>query len=234
MSHRLRSLVPFIRYNAGNVFAGKFIYFLLLAVLVFLISVAVHAFNVEVPPGPADIYFFLLAPGMLLVFYPSSFAIQADADSRMLETLFGIPDYRYKVWLVRHLVQQLVVGLLLFLLALFCQYAMADFSLWRMVYHLLFPIFFLSSLALALASLTRSGNASAVVLVILSLFFLILAEPLRDSAWNLYHNPFIQTDQRTLLLRAEITFYSRTYLLVGSILTTLLGLLRLQQREKFV
>ena len=33
MSHRLRSMIPFIRYNAGNVFAGKFIYFLLLATL---------------------------------------------------------------------------------------------------------------------------------------------------------------------------------------------------------
>jgi hypothetical protein len=234
MSHRLRSLIPFIRYNAGNVFAGKFIYFLLLAVLVFLISVVVHAFNVELPPGPADIYFFLLAPGVLLVFYPSSYAVQADADAGMLETLFGIPDYRYKVWLVRHLVQQLVVALLLFLLALFCRYAMADFSLWRMVFHLPFPIFFLSSLAFALASLTRSGNASAVVLVVLSLFFLILAEPLRDSAWNLYHNPFIQVDQLTALTWGETTFYNRVYLLVGSVLTTLLGLLRLQQREKFV
>ena len=119
--------------------------------LVFLTSVAVHAYNVEVPPGPKDIYFFLLVPGVLLIFYPSSYAVQADADARMLETLFGIPDYRYKIWLVRHLVQQLIVALLLFLLALFCRYALLDF-----------------------------------------------------------------------------------YLFVGSILTTLLGLLRLQQREKFI
>ena len=229
---RLLGPMSFIRYNVGHVFAGKFVYFLLLAVLVFLISVVVHAFEVEVPPGQEDIFFFLLAPGVLLVFYPSAYAIQADADARMLEILFGIPDYRYKVWLVRHLVQQLVVALLLAILALFCRFTLAEFSVWQMVFHLLLPIFFLSSLAFSLASLTRSGNAAAVVLVLLGAFFLILAEPLKDSAWNLFHNPFADTGQMSF--RGDTTFYNRVYLLVGSISTTLLGLLRLQQREKFV
>ncbi|NKB69645.1 MAG: hypothetical protein GKR89_21450 [Candidatus Latescibacteria bacterium] len=228
----LSSLMPFVRYNAGHVFAGKAVYFFLLAVLVFFISVLIHALDVEVPPEPRDIYFFLLAPGLLLVFYPSAYAVQADTDARMLETLFGIPDYRYKIWLVRHVVQQGIVALVLTLLALFCQYALTDFPLWRMVFHLFFPIFFLSSLAFALACLTRSGNGAAVVLVIVGLLLLILAEPLENSAWNLFHNPFVATDQ--LGLRQETTFYNRAYLLVGAVLATLLGLLRLQQREKFV
>jgi len=230
----LRSIFPFIRYNAGHIFAGKFIYFLLLAVLVFIISVMIHAYNIEVPPAQKDIYLFLLTPGMLLIFYPSAYAVQADADARMLETLFGIPDYRYKIWLVRHVVQQMIVMALLFLLALFCRYALVEFSVWQMVFHLFFPLFFLSSLGFSLATLTRSGTASAVVLVVLTLFFLLLAEPLKDSAWNLFHNPFIRAEALVLLSRGETSFYSRIYLLVGSVATTLLALLRLQQREKFV
>ncbi len=94
MSQRLRSLFAFVRYNAGHVFAGKFVYFLLLAVFVFLISVVVHAFEMEIPPGPEDIYFFLLAPGILLVFYPSSHSVQTDVDhlTRLVDDLFP-PDY---------------------------------------------------------------------------------------------------------------------------------------------
>ncbi|MGY8825099.1 MAG: hypothetical protein ACKVJG_14385 [Candidatus Latescibacterota bacterium] len=230
----LRSIFPFIRYNASHIFAGKFIYFLLLAVLVFIVSVMIHAYNVEVPPSQKDIYLFLLAPGILLIFYPSAYAIQADADARMLETLFGIPDYRYKIWLARHLVQQAVVVTLLFLLALFCRYTLVEFSVWQMVFHLFFPIFFISSLAFTLASLTRNGTAATVLLVVLILFFIILAAPLRDSAWNLFYNPFISSEALIFISRGETTFYNRVYLLVGSVATTLLALLRLQQREKFV
>ncbi len=40
-------------------------------------------------------------PCVLLVFYPAVFGIQNDEDSRILEILFGIPDYKYKVWGVR-------------------------------------------------------------------------------------------------------------------------------------
>ena len=40
----------------------------------------------------------LMFPSMLLIFYPAVFGIQNDEDSRILEILFGIPDYKYKVW----------------------------------------------------------------------------------------------------------------------------------------
>ena len=97
----IRSLAVFIRYNAINVFAGRFIYFLAFAVALFLTVVIIHTFEEDAPPGAEAIYYFLLTPGVLLVFYPSAYSIQSDVDSRMIETLFGIPDYRYKVWLAR-------------------------------------------------------------------------------------------------------------------------------------
>ncbi len=61
-----------------------------------------------------DIYGLLAFPAILLVFFPSVFGIQSDADQRTLEIIFGIPDYRYKVWLVRYLMILVLVFLLLF------------------------------------------------------------------------------------------------------------------------
>ena len=132
MCSYLRSLAAFARYSASQVFAGKFAYFLVLAVLVFFTVAIIHTANEKVPPNPAVIYYFLLVAGVVLVFYPAAYAVQGDVDARMLETLFGIPDYRYKVWLARQLVQQLVIAALLLLLATFCHLALADFSIGAM------------------------------------------------------------------------------------------------------
>jgi len=48
-----------------------------------------------------DAFTLLLFIGLLLVFYPLTFGIQSDKDARTLEIIFGIPNYRYRVWLVR-------------------------------------------------------------------------------------------------------------------------------------
>ena len=194
MLARFWSIAAFTRYNASQVFAGKFIYFLLLALLIFCTVVVVHTAQEEVPPSAAVVYYFLLVPGVLLMFYPSAYCVQSDVDGRMLETLFGIPASRYKVWLARHAVQQLVIAVILLLLAALCKVALTDFSVWAMVFHLIFPIFFLSSLGFMLATLIRSGNGTAAVLLILGLVFWMLTEPLEGSRWNLYHNPFAQVE----------------------------------------
>ena len=232
---RFSTLAAFTRYNTSLIFAGKFVYFLLLAIVLFLVAVITYTAQQDVPPGPAAIFYFLLAPGILLTFYPSAYALQSDVDARMLETLFGIPDYRYKVWLARHLIQQLVTALLLALLAYLCQVALADFPLDLMVFHLAFPILFFSSAAFMCATITRSGNGTAAIIVVVGLIFWILnQEALQGSRWNLFYNPFDHRDEFAALLQADTTFYNRLYLLVGSVLATLLGLLRLQQRERFV
>ena len=176
MLARLWSITAFARYNAAQVFAGKFIYFLLLALLIFCTVVLLHTAQEEVPPNAAQIYYFLLVPGVLLLYYPSAYCLQNEVDNRMLETLFGIPDYRYKVWLARHLVQQLAIAAILLLLAVLCRAALADFPLWTMLFHLMFPLFFLSSLGFMLTTLTRSGNGTAAILLILGLLLWILSE----------------------------------------------------------
>lgn len=231
----LQSAFSFLRYNASNVFAGKFTYFLAVAVLLFLTIIVIYTLNETTAPGVEDIYFFLMAPAILLLFYPSAYSIQGDIDSRMIETLFGIPDYRYKVWLARNITQYLVISFLLSILAFFCQMAMTDVPIAGMMFHLFFPIMFLGSVGFMISTFTRSGNGTAAVLVIVILFFWIATEDILDgSRWDLFHNPFKDVDLFELPTHEETTFYNRIYLLTGSMITTLAGLLRLQKREKFI
>jgi hypothetical protein len=234
IASRLRSAASFLRYSGRQVFAGKFIYFLLLAVAVFLFVAIVHTANQEVPPNAELIYYFLLVPGVLLVLYPSAYAVQGDLDAGMLETLFGIPDYRYKVWLARQLVQQVAIAGLLTGLAAFCRFALADFAVSEMVFHLMFPVAFVGSIGFLLATLTRSGNGAVAVLVLVVIVFWILTEPLEGTRWALFYNPFSPLDEYETLLRTGTTFYNRAYLLAASGLAILGGLLRLQNRERLV
>ena len=228
------SILAFIRYNAQQTFANKFIYFLLGAIGLLLFILVISALVMETPPGPEAVYNYLLAPGVLLIFYPTVFSLQQDSDSGMLETLFGIPNYRYKVWLVRNAVGYLVMAVMLFFLAGFCRIAVADFSIIKMVFHLLFPIFLIGSVAFMLSTMTKSGNATAVLMVLIILFFWIAAEPLTGSRWNLFHNPFTEKGLFDTLLWKETTLYNRIYILIGSAIALMFGMLRLQKREKLI
>jgi len=234
MAAFLMSILAFIRYNAQQTFANKFIYFLLGAIGLLLLILIISAAVMETPPGPESVYYYLLAPGVLLIFYPTVFSLQQDADSGMLETLFGIPNYRYKVWLVRNAVGYLVMAVMLFFLASFCRIAVADFSIIKMVFQLLFPIVLIGSVAFMLSTLTKSGNATAVLMVLFILFFWIAAEPLEGSRWNLFHNPFTEMGLFDTILWEETTLYNRIYIIVGSVIALMFGMLRLQKREKLI
>src|SRR5690606_29578203 len=86
-----------IRYNLKIIFAGRFFWFLL-AAFAFFVFFAVQTVLNRQAINEGTVYELLIFPGILLIFYPSVFGIQNDDDSRMLEILFGIPNYRYKVW----------------------------------------------------------------------------------------------------------------------------------------
>ncbi|MBN1351670.1 hypothetical protein JXJ21_19810 [candidate division KSB1 bacterium] len=230
----LKTLITFLRYNLIIIFANIFFYFLLAAVLVFLLISAIVIFNADSPVTSGTIYFLLIIPGILIIFYPSAFSIQIDTDTRMIETLFGIPNYRYKIWLVRLGLIFVIAFVLLLLLGILSKYVMADFPFWRMIAHLMVPLIFLSCISFMLATLTRSGAGTGTLLVILIIGFWMGYSSLQGSSWNLFHNPFGIPNESQAMVWDEITFYNRIYLLVGSILAVLYGLLNLQRREKYI
>jgi hypothetical protein len=89
-----------IIYNLRIIFANKFIWFLAGSVLFYIGLSVIYVFSNDIS-RMNDLYSVFLFSGLLLVFYPSVFGIQNDQDARTIEILFGIPNYRYKVWLVR-------------------------------------------------------------------------------------------------------------------------------------
>ena len=220
-------------YNMKIIFANKFIWFLLASVGFFIFLVVWNLFT-DVTFTIDVVYKMLLFPGVLLVFYPTCFGIQNDIDAQMLEILFGIPNYRYKVWLVRIAMIYVVTFIVLILLTFISSWLLVDFSPFRMVYHLMFPIFFLGCLGFGLSTLVKSGNGTAVVMVIIGFVFFILSEPLEGSKWNIFLNPFAMPSDVQEVIWRETVIYNRIILSVGVILTVLLGLFRLQKREKFM
>jgi hypothetical protein len=229
----LKNTYSLARYNMRIIFGGKFMYFILAAFIFFLVFGTIMALdNSEMRMD--DIYGLLAFPAILLVFFPSVFGIQSDADARTLEIIFGIPDYRYKVWLVRYLMILVLVFLLLFPFAGLAWYALVSYPIMPMILHLMVLVLFVSSLGFCLSTLIKNGNATAVIMVILGLFFLILADELDESKWNMFLNPFSTPRDLNDIVWREIIRQNRLILGISSLVFLLLGLLNLQQREKFL
>jgi hypothetical protein len=231
MSGLIRQLVS---YNLRIIFANKFIYFLLASLGFFLLIAVINLFDPDWYPDEATIYDLLLFPGLLLIFYPSAFGIQNDVDSKMIEMLFGIPNYRYKVWLIRLAIIYLMVLSMLFVLCLLSSFFLVPVSVVSMSVQLMFPIFFLGALGFMFSTIIRNGNGTAAVMVILGLIVWISAGIFGQSEWNIFLNPFELPESFSAGLWLEMIFYNRLYLSVGIVLALLAGLYKLQDREKFI
>lgn len=229
----IKNTYSLARYNIRIIFGGKFIYFILAAFIFFLVFGIILALD-SGDMDMEDIYSLLAFPAILLVFFPSVFGIQSDADQRTLEIIFGIPDYRYKVWLVRYLMILLLVFLLLFPFAGLAYYALISFPVLRMILHLMVLVLFISALGFSLSTMVRNGNATAVIMVVIGLALLIMADALEGSKWNIFLNPFNIPRNINEIVWQETIRQNRIIMGIGSIVLILLGLLNLQKREKFL
>jgi hypothetical protein len=215
------------------IFGGKFIYFILAAFIFFLVFGTIMALE-SGDLWIQDIYGLLAFPAILLVFFPSVFGIQSDADQRTLEIIFGIPDYRYKVWLIRYIMILVLVFILMFPFAGLAWYALRSFPVLPVILHLMVLVLFVSALGFCLSTIVKNGNATAVIMVILGLFFLILADELDESKWNIFLNPYNTPRDMNDIVWREIIRQNRLIMGITSLVLLLLGLLNLQQREKFL
>jgi hypothetical protein len=234
MKSYLLLLYKLITYNVKVIFGNKFIYFVVAAFLFFAFVITLTILDNENEFNEAAIYGFLVFPGLLLVFYPIAYGIQNDDDSKMLETIFGIPNYRYKVWLVRFILTLGVAGVILIVLGNIADLTLFRFSILPMIGQVLFPITFLSSLGFMLSTLIKNGNGTAIVLVIISFIFFLFFEPLEYSAYNIFLNPFSEPKGMSEFVWLSVIFKNRTYLMILSALCLLYGMFNLQFREKFV
>ena len=145
-----------VQYNLKIIFAGKFLWFLLAAFAFFAFFMFQQAWNrVEINEG--SIFNLLLFPCLLLIFYPIVFGIQNDEDNRILEIIFGIPNYRYKVWGVRMLMIYVVNYFILVVFAYIARLLLYPVNIFEMPFQLIFPMLFLGNLAFMFSTTDRKS-----------------------------------------------------------------------------
>jgi hypothetical protein len=233
MSEKIALITTIIRYNLKIVFANRFVYFFIAAILFYLVVIGIMLFT-DATPDTGDIFNALMFPGILIIFYPVAYNIQGDKDARMLEIIFGVPDYRYKVYLVRFVIALVLLMLSLLVLAWFANFSVAYIPVFQVVYYLFFPLGFIACLTFLFSTLIKNGNGTAVAIVIIGLFFWLLSEPLRASKWSLFFNPFHAPNGVNQTVWDNTISQNRLILLIGIVISILWGLLNLQKREKFV
>jgi hypothetical protein len=230
----LQLLYRTTKYNLKIIFASRFIYFMVAAVLFYFLITVINLFSPDANSTEADVYYLLILPGILLIFYPTAFGIQNDVDSHMLETLFGIPNYRYKVYLVRLAIIYCAVYVLLVGLSLISAVALAPLSVFDMAFQLMFPVFFLGCLTFMFSTIVKNGNGTAVTMVVIGMILWITTGFLETSKWNIFLNPFNLPDNFSEVVWATVILKNRLILATGMLLFVLYGLLNLQKREKFM
>jgi hypothetical protein len=222
-----------IIYNLRIIFANKFIWFLAGSILFYLGLSVIYVFSNDVSKME-DLYGIFLFSGVLLVFYPSVFGVQNDQDARTIEILFGIPNYRYKVWLVRIVLIFIITFLIMFVFTMLSSYFIVKFRIVNMTSQVMLPVIFLGMMSFMLSTIIRNGNGTAVVMIAFGMIFLVLSDPLSKSQWNVFLNPFDMSHDINETTWSIITFKNRIILITGSVLFLLVALYNLQKREKFM
>jgi hypothetical protein len=223
-----------VKYNMKVIFGNRFVWFVLAAIaFYFFIAVTSIYDNEQIDEG--FIYGLQIMPGILLIFYPMTFGIQNDLDTGILEILFGIPNYRYKVWLVRLALVFVLVFLMMFGITAMSYFLLAPVNVFDMTWNVMFPIYFLGSLAFLFSTIIKNGNGTAVVMVIIGFLLMIFSNGILErTMWNIFLNPFEIPNRLNEMVWQEITMKNRIFLAVGSLLFVLYGLFNLQKREKFI
>jgi hypothetical protein len=222
-----------IVYNLRIIFANRFIWFLAGSVIFYLGLSVIYVFDQDVS-NMRDLYGVFLFSGVLLVFYPTVFGIQNDQDARTIEILFGIPNYRYKVWLIRIVLIFVIAFLIMMIFTFLSSVLIVNFRFINMTAQVMFPVIFLGMMAFMLSTVVRNGNGTAVIMIIFGLFFMILSDGLERSQWNVFLNPYEIPYNVNETTWAIIAFKNRLILVTGSIIFLLFALYNLQKREKFM
>lgn len=222
-----------IKYNLKIVFGNRFVYFLISAIVISFLIIGINLFNGEMI-NEKGVYNILLLTGSLLVFYPSAFGIQSDKDARTMEIIFGIPDYRFRVWFMRLLIIYGLAFIILIFIAYLIRYIFVSFAVFEMVFQVLFPLAFMGFLTFFLSTVLRSGNATAATIIILGFILMVLSDEISQSMWNVFFNPYDMPSGTSEMVWDLLKSKNRIFLGSGAIISLLGALMNLQKREKLL
>ncbi|MBR3897156.1 MAG: hypothetical protein IKJ42_09170 [Bacteroidaceae bacterium] len=230
----MNPLITTSSFNLKIIFGGRFLWFLLTSFLLFAYFVCSSIWRGEIPTDEM-MYSHLFFPALLLIFYPATFGIQNDADNRILEILFGIPGYMYKVWLSRLLLIYVLVFIMLIVYSIVAYVLVYPISPLGMAYRLMYPVLFMGGLAFYFSTVTRNGNATALLIIILGIAMVFLRDSFfRDTMWDISLNPYRIPENIHPVIWESTVMKNRLFLGIGALVFTLMALLNLQKREKFI
>lgn len=231
--HIVQLTAKMVRYNLKIIFGNRFIYFLLAAIALTILIVGINLFSGDAI-SEAGVYRILTLAGALLLFYPAAFGIQSDKDARTMEIIFGIPDYRYRVWLMRLMLIYAITILFMLIIAWLLRYTFVSFGIIKMLYRVFFPLVFLGFFTFFLSTVIRSGNATAAIVIILGVVLLILSDQLERSFWNIFFNPYSNPSDTSEMAWQSLSNKNRVFLGAGAVVFLLGGMMNLQKREKLL
>ena len=231
----IKSYAKLCVYNMRIIFSGKFIWFLLVGLVLFFFLMYTAAAR-GTSLSDSMVYSQLIIPGLLLVFYPSCFGIQNDADHRILELLFGIPNYMYKVWLFRLFMIYVEVYLILVVYAFLARILLYPVSPFLMAGQLMIPVVLFGNLAFLYSTLIRNGSAAAVLSVLTVILAIILGniELVENKIWDVTINPYEEPENINAAIWSLTLLKNRILMIVAAIIFLMSGLLGLQNRGKFL
>lgn len=222
-----------IRYNLKIVYMNRFIWFFIASFVFYVFIVFMRVRNQSFI-DEAFIYNALLFPGILFLFFPSVFGIQIDKDTKILEILFGIPDYRYKVWFIRLLIIFILSFIFIFFLALISSLGLTKINVLEMAFQAILPLYFFGSFSFMMSTLVKSGFGTTVIIIILGVFLFVMSGSIGNSMWNIFLNPFQVPERLNEIVWHNIIVKNRIFLAISSIIFLLYGLFNLQERESFM
>ena len=173
MKNFLKVLPNLIQYNLKVIFGSKFIWFIL-AALAFFVIFMINGISSGEVVQESMVYSIMFFPGILLIFYPTVYCMQSDEDTRILEILFCIPNYRYKVWLFRLVMVYFIFYIFLVLFSYLATYLLYPVEEFTMAAQMMFPLLFLGNMAFMMYTFLKSGNATAVVMIVLGILFVTI------------------------------------------------------------
>lgn len=233
MKHYITPLTKLTRYNIKIIFGNKFIYFILSAIGFYILTVGSSLFS-DHEITMASGYNMMLVPSILLIFYPTCFGIQNDQDAKIIEIIFGIPNYRYKIWLFRLLIAFVICFLLTLLLAAVTNWLVVEVPPLDLALQTMVPAIFIGLLCFMLSTIIRNGNGTAVMTIIIGIFLFILDKAQSTSKWNVFLNPFdVPLDKNPEIFYGTV-FDNRLIILIAAFVFLLTGLYKTQNREKFI
>lgn len=100
----------------------------------------------------------------------------------------------------------------------------------------MFPVLFFGSLACMLSTLIRSGNGTAVVMILASILMFVVGnlEGTRNTFWDVFMNHFSVPYHIHPLIWETVVVKSRIFLLSASVVWIMISSLSLQKSEKFI